>query len=190
MTRPRLLFESLPPAFRFLRVMLLLLVIPVTSVRAQAPKVGDVQRLEVASVSLSVGWTEKETKRVTYTPPPGWHIRSHKVQCRERYGLSSYAVSTVPAGWDASGEDGSVESSQSKMAAALQAPGAGGKAKALVKSERSATDRHQRSSSHHALVVEATAQGAGYFRGGGGIELTVTAELVYLGPGAVPDRQN
>lgn len=37
-------------------------------------------------------------------------------------------------------------------------------------------------STHHALVVEATARGEGFLRGGGCVELTVTAELVYPGP--------
>ena len=36
-------------------------------------------------------------------------------------------------------------------------------------------------SSHHALVVEATAKGEGFLRGGGAIQLTVTADLVYVG---------
>lgn len=185
MTRPHHILASLLSRTKPLLPVLLLLLLPSARALAQAPKAGDVQRLQVASVSLAVGWTEKETRRVTYTPPPGWYVRSHRVECRERYGLSSYAVSTVPAGWDASGEDARAESAQDKVAAALRAPapGAGGQAKAVLRAERTASERHQRFSSHHALVVEATAQGAGYFRGGGGIELTVTAELVYLGAG-------
>ena len=49
---------------------------------APAPRVGEVQRLTVITVSMQVGWTEKETKRVTYTPPPGWYVRGHAVQCK------------------------------------------------------------------------------------------------------------
>jgi hypothetical protein len=48
-------------------------------------------------------------------------------------------------------------------------------------------------SSHHALVLDATATGEGLFRGGSGIELRVTAELVYVGidqVGAVPPSQD
>jgi hypothetical protein len=174
--------RRLPPLLCSL-VAVFLLGLPARSA-AQAPKIGDVQRLQVASVSLNVGWTEKEARRVTYTPPPGWYIRSHRVECKERYGLASYAVSTVPAGWDASGEDARAESAQERNVGTLRAPGVGGQAKAAVKVERTAADNHRRTNSHHALVVEATAQGAGYFRGGGGLELSVTAELVYLGMAA------
>jgi hypothetical protein len=109
-TRPR----TRAAAKLLLAVVVLLL--PAARVAAQAPKVGDVQRLQVATVSLSVGWTARDAKRVTYTPPPGWYIRSHKVECRERYGLASYAVSTVPAGWDASGEDARADAAKEKVA--------------------------------------------------------------------------
>jgi len=36
-------------------------------------------------------------------------------------------------------------------------------------------------STHHVLVVDATARGEGFLGRGGCIELTVTVELVYLG---------
>ncbi|HEX4591665.1 MAG TPA: hypothetical protein VH120_17135, partial [Gemmataceae bacterium] len=41
---------------------------------------------------------------------------------------------------------------------------------------------HQKTTvSHHALVVEATAHGSGFLGKGAGLELTVYAELVFVG---------
>ena len=39
----------------------------------------------------------------------------------------------------------------------------------------------RRAASHHALVVEATARGTGVLGSGSGVELVVTADLVYVG---------
>src|SRR4051794_4715935 len=40
--------------------------------------VGDVQTVTVITISMAVGSTEHEVKRVTYAPPPGWYVRSHR----------------------------------------------------------------------------------------------------------------
>ena len=61
--------------------------------------IGTVQRVPAVSVSLAVGSTDRETKRVVYSPPPGWYIRSHHVELGDRTGLASYSVSTLAAGW-------------------------------------------------------------------------------------------
>jgi hypothetical protein len=149
----------------------------------QEPRVGTVQTLPVITLALNVGSTEKEEKRVVYAPPPGWHIRSHRVDCTRKYGLSSFTVSTVPADWCWSADESATAAATAKVEAAVQAHGAGGQAKALNESRKTTAEHEQRTSSHHALVVEATAKGAGWLRSGGGIELTVTAELVYVGSG-------
>src|SRR6516164_7413061 len=67
--------------------------------RAQVPHLGDVQRLPVITIALQAGSTGVETKKVTYTPPPGWYVRSHAVVCTARTGNSSYSVNTVPQHW-------------------------------------------------------------------------------------------
>src|SRR4051812_4498168 len=77
---------------------------------AQAPRVGDVQRLQVVTLSLQVGSTETQTRQVTYTPPPGWYVRGHRVDCSARYGNSSFTVSTVPRHWHWSSEGQARES--------------------------------------------------------------------------------
>ncbi len=150
---------------------------------AQAVAPGTVQTLPVITVSLTVGSTEKEVRRVVYAPPPGWHIRSHRVECTSRTGLASYTVNTVPDDWEWSSDEASAESAKTKAAAAAQAPGAGGQAKAVTESRKVTAEHQHTTASHHALVVDAAARGGGFLRGGAGLELTVYAELVYVGTG-------
>jgi hypothetical protein len=131
---------------------------------------------------LAVGSTEKEAKRVVYAPPPGWYIRSHRVECGKKHGLSSYTVSTVPADWQWASEERSSEATRAKAAAAVtthEVMFGGGQA--ASETDKALTGQSRASSSHHILVVDAVAKGAGFLRGGGEIELTVTAEMVYLG---------
>src|ERR1700740_1280625 len=92
-------------ACRFLAsgVMALALATP-GAARAQAPRPGEVRWLTVITISLQVGGTEKETRQVTYTPPPGWYVRSHRVDCTKKYGNSSFSVNTVPQDWGWSSE--------------------------------------------------------------------------------------
>jgi hypothetical protein len=148
---------------------------------ARGPKAGEVQTRQVITVSLSVGSTEKESKQVVYAPPPGWHVRSHSVECAEKTGRSSFSVSTVPRDWKWASEEKVVESYKLLLDLAAQAQDAG--LQARFAGERDQTLRELRTvrSTHHALVVEATARGEGFLRGGGSILLTVTAELVYVG---------
>src|SRR4051812_13358036 len=155
---------------------------------AQAPKPGDVQKLNVISIAMQVGSTEKDTKKVTYTPPPGWYIRSHSVHCTLKQGQSSYSVNTVPANWNWSSEEKINESYRQLLEVAAKAQDAKLQAKLLYEREEALTQFHKASYSHHALVVDATAQGQGLFMGGGALQLTVTADLVYVGPGAVEKK--
>src|SRR3954470_4528881 len=78
---------------------------------------GTVQTLPVLTVSLNVGSTEKEVRRVVYAPPPSWHIRSHRVECTVKTGLASYTVNTVPADWTWSSDDASSEAAKAQAAA-------------------------------------------------------------------------
>ena len=155
---------------------------------ARAITPGTVQTLPVLTISLNVGSTEKEARRVVYAPPPGWHIRSHRVECTVKTGLASYTVNTVPADWVWSSDDASAESSQAKAVAAAQAHGAGGQVKGVSESRKVTSEHQQTTASHHALVVDAMAHGAGWLRGGAALELTVYAELVYVGPRAPPAK--
>jgi hypothetical protein len=142
---------------------------------------GTVQTLPVITLSLNVGSMEKEVRRVVYSPPPGWHIRSHRVECTAKTGLASYTVNTVPADWAWSSDDAATDSANAKAGATAQAHGFGGQAQGTTES-RKVTSEHQRTTaSHHALVVDATAHGSGFLGKGAGLELTVYAELVYVG---------
>jgi hypothetical protein len=140
-----------------------------------------VQRVPVITVGLRVGCTEKKSKRVTYTPPPGWYIRSHTVNFTHRYGNTSCVVSTVPAGWTWASEKNFTESNRHLIDMTLQAHDIGGQGH--LQNERDALVHALRtgSSSHHALIVDVTANGEGLFRHGSEIELTVIADLVYVG---------
>jgi hypothetical protein len=148
----------------------------------ETPAVGTVRTLPVVSVSLAAGSTERDEKRVVYAPPPGWYVRSHTVECGKKTGMSSYTVSTVPAGWAYSRDEKVVRAGHASATAAVATPAgplAGGKADAATAT--TAADHQATNSSHHVIVVDVTAKGAGFWRGGGAIDLTVTAEMVYLG---------
>jgi hypothetical protein len=148
---------------------------------SNSPRPGEVQRLTVITLSLQVGSTEKETKQVTYSPPPGWYVRSHTVECSRKVGNSSFTVNTVPKDWAWASEEKVGESYKNLIEAAARAHNSGLQAELLLEREAWLRQLRQVRSSHHALVVEATARGEGLLRGGGGLELTVTAELVFVG---------
>jgi len=150
-------------------------------VAAQTARPGEVQRLTAITISMQVGSTEKETKRVTYTPPPGWYVRSHQVHCKKKFGNSSFTVTTVPRDWGFTSEEKANESYKTLVDLAGQSGHTGLKGRFALEQEQSSADRSQVHSTHHALVADATAKGEGFLRGGGGIELTVTAELVFVG---------
>ena len=151
------------------------------SALAQAPRLGEIQKVQVVTISMQVGSTEQETRQVTYTPPPGWYIRSHQVHCTARHGNSSFTVSTVPRKWDWLSEEKASESCKLLIDVAGKSHAAELQAKCTQQREALLEGLRRVRVSHHALVVEATARGEGFLRGGGCIELTVTAELVYLG---------
>jgi hypothetical protein len=149
---------------------------------AQTPRIGQVERLSVITLALDVGSTEKETRQVTYTPPPGWYVRGHTVEWTRRSGHSSFTVSTVPQDWTWSSEDRIRESYKLLLDLAAQT----GHAKHLqteftLERDQMLNQLHKVRSNHHALVVDANVRGEGFLRGGGGLQLTVTAELVYVG---------
>jgi hypothetical protein len=148
---------------------------------AGPPTPGDVQTRVVVSLSLAAGPLESESKRVVYTPPPGWHVRSHRVFCKSRTGLSSYAVNTVAADWHWSADDSAATAARDRVSASAPVNGLPTTVGAVREGTHVHSEQSHRSASHHALVVEATAKGAGLFQGGGAVELTVTAELVYAG---------
>jgi hypothetical protein len=148
---------------------------------SQSPQPGEVERRTVITLCLQVGSTEKESKRVTYTPPPGWYVRSHHVECTRKYGNSSFSVNTVPQDWNWSSEDRVRESYSTLIDLAGKSGNTGLKAKFALQRDQSLSELRKVRSTHHALVVEATVKGEGFLRGGGGLELTVTAELVFLG---------
>jgi hypothetical protein len=148
---------------------------------ARGPRVGEVQKLTVITVSMQVGSTERETKRVTYTPPPGWYVRGHQVECKAKTGPSSFTVNTTPQDWAFVTEEQVKQSYRVLLDMAGQAKDAGLKARLAMEQEQMLREVSRGRSSHHALVVEACAKGEGFLRGGGSIELTVTAELVYVG---------
>jgi len=156
---------------------------PVPAVGGEAVPVGTVRTLPVVTVCVSVGSTGKDVKRAVYTPPPGWFVRSHKVEGLKKHGLASYTISTVPAHWQWSNDEELTEAAKVNAAGSATAHVAAvGGGQLAAASDRTQAGRQHSASSHHALVVEAVAAGGGFLRSGAGIELTVVAEMVYLGP--------
>src|SRR5262249_40440509 len=147
----------------------------------QQPRPGEARKLTVITVSMAVGRTEREAKRITYSPPPGWYVRSHAVECKEKTGHSSFTVNTVPTGWAYATEEQAHETYKASAEVAGQPFHTALRARAAAQKEEALSDLRESRSSHHALVVEAVAKGEGFLRGGGSLQLTVTAELVYIG---------
>jgi hypothetical protein len=145
------------------------------------PPVGTVKTVPVLTVALEVNSTGQETKRAVYAPPPGWYVRSHRVVVASRHGAVTYAVSTVPAGWDWRADSQSASAAQASGSATVSAYKFSGGGQGAFAQAGTAADRQSAASSHHALMVEAAAKGAGLWMGGSGIEFTVVAELVYVG---------
>jgi hypothetical protein len=149
--------------------------------RADDPPVGTTLTLPVVSVSISVGGTDRDAKRAVYAPPPGWYVRSHRIVASRQRGSVSYAVNTVPAGWAWRAEEQAAAGARSSAAATLIAyqVSAGGQAAAARSTV--ASELQANASSHHLLVVDVAARGPGLWWGESGVELTVVADLVYLG---------
>jgi hypothetical protein len=156
---------------------------------AQEATPGAVQTHPIVSVSLQASSTGKETKRVVYAPPPGWHIRSHRVDCTKKSGLSSFTVNTLPAAWAWKAEEEKKETGSTKAAAAVAGHGLKTGAEADAETNTTQSERAQATSSHHVLVVEVIAQGSGLLRGPGAVELTVIADLVFVGGCAEPQHR-
>lgn len=154
---------------------------PATADAPLAPPVGTVQTLPVLSVSLAVGSTGRESKRAVYSPPPGWYVRSHRVAVANKYGAVTYAVSTVPAGWDWKADEQAATAGKASAAGTVSAYKFSGGGQLATSRDATATDHHAVASSHHLLVIDVAARGSGFLQSGSGVELTVMAEMVYLG---------
>jgi hypothetical protein len=160
--------------------LVLALVVP-SAARGQCPAVGTVQRIPVITISLQVGSTEKESRHVTYSPPPGWYVRSHHVSVTAKAGPTSYAVNTVPEDWSWLTEDKVQESYKALMELAGQTRGGQMQSKYAQERDALLQELRQVRAAHHALVVDAIVRGEGFLRHGGRLEMTVVAELVYVG---------
>jgi hypothetical protein len=148
---------------------------------ARPPRPGDVQRLVVVTLSMQVGGTESQTRHVSYTPPPGWYVRSHRVDCTRKTGHCSFSVATVPRSWGWVSAEKVEESYRTLIELAARAGNRGLLARFDQERRQTLAELRKVRSTHHALVVDATARGEGFLRAGGCLELTVTAELVFVG---------
>jgi hypothetical protein len=155
---------------------------------AGEPVPGEVRTCQVVSVALSVGSLEKDARRIVYAPPPGWYICGHTVECKNKVGSASYAVNTVPADWSWDATETSWDETKVRGSASAAVKGTGHPVQAAgdYRVDKASGEQVRRSASHHALVVEATARGTGLLGSGAGLELTVTADLVYVGPARAP----
>lgn len=147
----------------------------------ESTPVGTVQVLPVISVSLAVGGTGHDTKRVVYAPPPGWHVRCHRVVVNNKYGAVTYTVSTLPARCQWNADEQTTSSSRSSAAGTVSAYKVSGGGQIAASGEATAADHTAVTSSHHMLVLDVSARGNGFLQSGSGVELTVFAEVVYLG---------
>lgn len=147
----------------------------------EAPKVGTVRSLPVLSVSLAVGGTGRESKRAVYSPPPGWYVRSHRVQVTNRYGAVTYAVSTVPAGFEWRTDEQAASAGKSSTSGAVSAYKVSGGGQLATVRDATSTDHQTVATSHHVLVIDVAVRGSGFLQSGSGVDLTVVADMVYLG---------
>ncbi|HEY1188156.1 MAG TPA: hypothetical protein VGE74_10890 [Gemmata sp.] len=147
----------------------------------ELPKVGTVRTLPVLSVSLTVGGTGREAKRAVYSPPPGWYVRSHRVQVSNRYGTVTYAVSTVPAGFEWRTDEQAASAGKSSTGGTVSAYKVSGGGQFATVRDATATDHQALATSHHVLVIDVGVRGSGFLQSGSGVDLTVIAEMVYLG---------
>lgn len=145
------------------------------------PRRGDLKTMPVITISLNVSSTGKDVKRVTYTPPPGWYARSHRVEIKEKAGLSSFTVNTVPQEWSYLSEEQVKETYRGLLEMAAKAQNLALGTKLAAEEEKTLAEVRRARSSHHALVVDATVKGEGLFRSGGTLYLSVVAELVFVG---------
>ncbi len=160
---------------------LLALAVAASPASAQTPRPGEVQHLKAITLSLEVGSTQKEARQVTYTPPPGWYVRSHAVQCLRKTGYSSYSVTTVPRDWNWVSEETAREAYKALIDMAGKSRDPGLQAKYCLERDQTLQELRRNCSSHHALVLDATARGEGFLKGGGSLQITVVAEMVYVG---------
>jgi hypothetical protein len=103
------------------------------------------------------------------------------VSCTRKTGSSSFSVATVPEDWGWASVEKVEESYRSLIDLAGKAGNHGLQARFQMEQRQILNEMRQVGSTHHALVVDATAKGEGFLRGGGGLELTVTAEIVFVG---------
>ena len=111
-----------------------------------------------------------------------WDLAAPAISSTVLPGLSSRALSPADsAGWAWRAVEQTAAEGRSAAAATVAAykVSAGGQA-ALARSA-TAAGLQSSASSHHALVLEVSARGPGLWRGESGVDLTVVAELVYLG---------
>ena len=146
-----------------------------------APPPGTTMTLPVLSVSISVGGSGREVKRAVYAPPPGWYVRSHRVITTQKTGSVTYAVNTVPAGWAWRAEELSSATDRASGSATLAAYKVSAGGQGVLEQFGTTSGLQANASSHHLLVVDVAARGPGLWRGESGVELTVVADLVYLG---------
>lgn len=166
---------------RWFEVLLAVLICSPGFAFAQAPRIGDVQILPVIDASLQVAGAGKETKRTTYSPPPGWYIRSHRVICVDRYGITSFAVSTVPDAWAWSTE-GQVKELHERLAdVAARAENVAAQLRVNLKRDDSVYDLLRSHAGKHAIILETSAVGVGPLRGGSAIHVRIEAEMIFLG---------
>lgn len=149
--------------------------------KPRPPRCGEIKSLPVITISLNVGSTGREVKRVTYAPPPGWYVRGHRVETKEKTGLSSFTVNTLPREWSYLSEEQVKETYRGLLELAVKAQNMALGARLAAEEERTLAEVRKARSSHHVLIVDATVKGEGLFRSGGSLYLTVIADLVFVG---------
>lgn len=136
---------------------------------------------DAITLSVRAGNTGSDAKDATYTPPAGWVVISHQVVEISKFGIVSFSVDTMPAGWNYSNEENIVSTYSALIDGAVQKGWE--KYAAHLKLEQNDVTNYFRTvkSSHHALHMHATAKGRGIFQGGSAGQFVVKAKLRYTG---------
>lgn len=164
-----------------LSLVTLVVVLPSAATAADDPPVGTTISLPVISVSLSAEGSDRDSRRAVYAPPPGWYVRSHRVVPSRKSGSVAYAVNTVPAGWAWRSEEQSAAEGRAAAAATVTSYKMSAGGQAAMAQSATASGLQSNASSHHLLVADVSVRGPGFLRGESVVDLTVVAELVYLG---------
>jgi len=118
--------------------------------------------------------TGRDSQKVIYNPPDGWAIMNHRTNEHVKFGHSGYTVSLVAGG----SRFASRQEIESRFDGEIKWSDGEKKQHLIAKKNAYLREYQQIDASHQTLILDATAEGVGYFQGGGRLHVEVEVELV------------